>query len=66
MLLVISKVTFGTIDAEDTSFHGYYIIKFTSDPYNLQEDFNIYGQVTASVEIVFEGTYYFPIITNSH
>ena len=53
MLLVVSKVTFGTIDAEDTSFHGYYIIKFTSDPYNLQEDFNIYGQVTASVEIVF-------------
>ena len=29
MYLIISKVNYGDIDAEDTSCHGYYIIMFS-------------------------------------
>ena len=43
--LIISKINYGAIDADDTSFQGYYITRFSSSPYKLQEDLNIYAQV---------------------
>ena len=42
MLLVIPKGNYGAIDDEYTSFHGYYIIRFTLTPYILQQDLNIH------------------------
>ena len=42
MPLVICKIKFGAIYADDTPYHSYYIIIFTLYPYILQEDFNIY------------------------
>ena len=56
---------YGAIDADDSSFNGYYIIKFPLSTYTLQTDLSIGGQVISSGEMVFEGTYLFPININS-
>ena len=56
---------YGDIDTYDYSFHGYYIIKFSSYPYTLLVDLSIYGQIISSSEMVCEGNYFFPINMNS-
>ena len=66
MYLIIREGKYGAIDTDDSSCHGYYIIKFYSLPYNLQPDLSIDGQVISSGKIVCEGTYFFPININSH
>ena len=43
MSLINSKENYADIDADDTSCHGYYIIRFSSSQYTFQEDFNING-----------------------
>ena len=58
------KYKYGYIDADESSFHGYYIIKFYSSPYNLQVDLSIDVQVIFSDEMVCEGTYLFPTNIN--
>ena len=40
MSLIISKVNYGAIDADNTSFHVYYLIRFSSYSYTLQEYLN--------------------------
>ena len=52
------------MDSDDTSCHGYYIIRFYSSPYTFQKYLNIYGQVTSSGEIVCKGTNFYPIPIN--
>ena len=56
---------YGTIDADVSTYHGYYIIRFSSSPYTLQADLSIYGQFISSGEMVCEGNY-FSININSH
>ena len=63
--LVIIEGSYCAIDADDSTYHGYYIIRFSLYPYNLQADLNIDGQVIYSDEMVCEGTYYFPVNINS-
>ena len=36
--LIIPRVNYGAIYADDTSFQGYYIIRFSPSPYTIQED----------------------------
>ena len=60
------KVNDGDIYNDDYSLHGYYIIKFSSSPYTLQEDLIFNGQAIYSGGMVCEGTYLFPINMNSH
>ena len=50
------KVNDGDIYNDDYSYHGYYIIKFSSSPYTLQEDLIFYGQAIYSGGMVCEGT----------
>ena len=57
---------YGAIDTENSSCHGYYIIKFSSSPYTLQTDLSIYGQLISYGKIVYEGTYFLPININYH
>ena len=64
--LVISKGKSGAIDAKDTLYDVYYIIKYSSTPYTLQDNLNIGGQVIFCGEIVYLGTYHLPININSH
>ena len=45
MLFIISKVNCGAINSDDNSCQGYYIIRFSSSMYTLQEDLNIYVQL---------------------
>ena len=47
------------VDTGDSSWHGYYIIKFSSSPYSLQEDSSIDGKIISFGEMVCEGTYLF-------
>ena len=64
MSLIIMKVKYGTIDTDDSSCHGYYIIKFSLSLYTLQSYFSIDSQVISSNEMVCEGNYFFPININ--
>ena len=64
MSLIIIEGNYGSINYDDSTCHGYYIIKFSSLVYTLQSDFNIYGQVIYSGEMVYEVTHYFPININ--
>ena len=66
MPLIIMKGNDDAIDADDSTYHGYYIIKFSSSPYTLQSDFGIDGKVISSGKMVCEGTYFFSININSN
>ena len=59
MSLIRIEGNCGAIDADDSTCHGYYIIRFSSYPYTLKAYLNIYGQVIYSGEMVCEETYYF-------
>ena len=61
MSLIIMEGKYVAIDTYDSLCYGYYIIKFYSSPYTLQEDLSIYGQLISSGEIVCQGTYFFPV-----
>ena len=54
MSLVITEGNYGDIEADDSTFHGYYIIRFYSSPYTHQAYLIIHGQVGSSVEMVYE------------
>ena len=62
--LIIMEGKYGAIDSENSSCHGYYIIKFSSSPYAPQVYSRIDGKVIYSGEMVCEGTYFFPININ--
>ena len=66
MYLIITEGKYDAIDTDDSSRHGYYIIKFSSYPYILQAYLSIDGQVICSGEVIREGTYFFPININYH
>ena len=63
--LIIMEGKYGAIGTDYYSFHGYYIIKFSSSPYTLQEELIIDGQVISYGEMVYERTYLFPLDINS-
>ena len=65
MSLIITEGTDGSIDADDSAYHGWYIIRFSLSLHTLQSDLNIDGQVISSDEMVCEGNYYFPVNINS-
>ena len=50
--LIITEGKYGTIDTDDSSCHGYYIIKFYSYLYTLQEDLIIDGKVISFVKML--------------
>ena len=57
--LIIMEDRYCDIDDDDSTCHGYYIIRFYSSPYTIQSEFSINGQVISSGEMVCEGTYFF-------
>ena len=63
--LIIMEGKYGAIDTDYSSCHCYYIIKFSSLPYNIQEDLIIDEKVISPGGTVCEGTYFFPININS-
>ena len=64
--LIIMEVNYGTNNSDDSTFHGYYIIKQSSSTYTLQSDLIIDGEVISSSEMVCGGNFFFPININSH
>ena len=65
MSLIIMEGKYSGIGADDSSFNGYYVIKFASYTYTLQSDLSIDGEVISSSEMVREGSYLLPININS-
>ena len=63
--LIIFEGSYGAIDSDDSTCHGYYIIIFSSYPYKLKADYNIGVHVICSGEMVCKGNYYFSININS-
>ena len=63
--LLIIEGKYGDIDTDDSSFRGYYIIKFFSSPYTLQTYLSIDGKVISSSEMVYEVNYFFSVNINS-
>ena len=64
MYLIITKVNYGAIDADNYSCWGYHIIKISSSLDTLQSGLNIDGQFISSDEMVCEENYYFPVNIN--
>ena len=67
MSLIVMEWNYYAIDADDYSYHGYYIIKFSSSTYILQADLSIDGQVISSCkwyvkEIIFSQSISFLMI----
>ena len=52
--MIITEGIYGAIDFDDSSCHGYCIIKCPSFQYTLQSDFNIDGKVIFSAKMVCE------------
>ena len=50
-------VKYGDMNAADSTEMTYYVIKFLSEPYTLQEDQTTYGQVSKSVEPLVKSKY---------
>ena len=48
MSLIIMEDRYGDIHADDSTCHGYYIIRFSSSSYTLQSKLSIDGQVISS------------------
>ena len=53
MSLITIEVNYGAIGADYSPCHGYYIINFSSSPYNLKSDLNIDGQVISYDEMLY-------------
>ena len=66
MSVIITEWKYGDVDADYSSYHGYYIIKILLSTYTLQVELSIDGQVISSGEMVCGGTYFFPININYH
>ena len=62
--LIIMEGNYVCIDSDDSTCHGYYIIRFSSSLYTLFKNLIIDGQFISSGEMVFERTYYFLIKFN--
>ena len=65
IFLIIMEINYGAINYHGSTFHGYYIIRFSSSSYILQIDLSMDGQDISSDEMECEGTF-FSIIINSH
>ena len=57
MSLIIMEGHYGAIDSDDSTCHGYYIIRFYSCYYTLQAYLRSDGQVISSCEMVHEGLF---------
>ena len=66
MYLIINEGNHGSIDADDSEYHGYCITRFSSSPYTLQAELDIDVQVIYSSGMLCEQNYSFPININSH
>ena len=48
---------YGSINRDDTTKNGFYVIKFLSEAYTLKNNTTIYGQVISAGELFFKEQY---------
>ena len=56
---LVNENGYGAIDVTDEATNKFYVIRFTSVPYRLQDDVESYGNQLASGEFVFNAIYKF-------
>ena len=54
--LIFIEGNYSAVYSDDSTCHGYYIMRFSLYPYNLQLYFNIDGKFIYSGEVTYEGT----------
>ena len=57
MASLVQLGKYGVINAVDPTTMGYYVIKYLSEPFTLQEDQTTYGQVSKVGELVVKYEY---------
>ena len=57
MASIVQLGKYGAINAANPTKMGYYVIKYLSEPYTLQEDQTIYGQLSKAVDILVKSEY---------
>ena len=57
MAALVQTGQYGAINMTDTVTMGYYVIKFMSEPYTLQEEKMYYVQISTSVELAVKSQY---------
>ena len=57
MASLIQPGKYGAVNTTDTSKMGYYVIKFVSEAYTLQEDTTCYIQIMPAGELFFKAQY---------
>ena len=61
----VSECSFGAVNTNDTRTEGFYIVRFTSFPYTLQDDEYVDNEVLTGGSIVCDAVYYEPARENS-
>ena len=52
MSLIVMERKYGTVDIDDSSCHGYYIINVSSFTYTFKSELSIYEQVISSGDMI--------------
>ena len=66
MASLVQYGKYGAINTYDTTTDGYYVIKFISESYTLQNNTTIYGKNIAASELVFKAQYIFAMQNNTN
>ena len=66
MASLVQSIKYGATNTTDTSKIGYYVIKFVSEPYTLQDKTTCDGQISSAYELVFKAQYLIRIQENTN
>ena len=61
MYSLVQSGKYGSIKTADTITNGFYVIKFISESYRLQNNTRIDGKIISAGELVFQAQYIFSI-----
>ena len=66
MAVLICEGNYGAISTNDVKTHGYYVVRFLCNPYTLQQDITVDGQVLQQGEQVVDACYLSSMQNNTH
>ena len=61
----ITENSYGSVNTDDPQTEGFYIVMFTSEPYSLQEEINVHGDIINCGTLVCDAKYCSPAQINS-
>ena len=66
MASLVKSGMYGSINTDDTTRNGFYVIQFISEAYTLQNNTTIYGQVMSAGELVVRKQYLYSMQENTN